>query len=151
MGTGHHPRRVGPPEGEVAAVKVDFETRMNRWIDRLTIFRAVRSIVAVAFLLAMAASILERIVEPKVFTSIWLAAWWACVTISTVGYGDVVPTSTGGRIVAICLMFAGISLIPLTASLVVSVLVGKRSRSTEQHFMERLDRIEAQLARIEQK
>lgn len=130
---------------------VDFETRLNRWIDRLTIFRAIRSIVLMAFTLAIAASILERLVEPKVFTSLGLAAWWACVTISTVGYGDVVPTSAAGRIVAICLMFAGISLIPLTASLVVSVLVSKRTRLSEQHFVERLDRIEAQLERIEQK
>jgi len=132
-------------------MQLDFETRLNRWIDRLTIFRAIRSIVTMAFLLAIVASILERIVEPKVFTSLGLAAWWACVTISTVGYGDVVPTSAGGRIVAVCLMFAGISLIPLTASLVVSVLVSKRTRASEQHFIERLDRIEAQLTRIEQK
>ena len=132
-------------------MRLDFETRLNRWIDRLTIFRAVRSVVVVAATLAAAASILERIVEPQVFTSIWLAAWWACVTIATVGYGDVVPVSTGGRLVAVCLMFAGISLIPLTASLVVSVLVGKRSQAAEKHFIERLDRIEAQLNRIEQK
>ncbi len=132
-------------------MQLDFETRLNRWIDRLTIFRAVRSIILVALSLAIVASILERIVEPKVFTSLGLAAWWACVTISTVGYGDVVPVSTGGRIVAICLMFAGISLIPLTASLVVSVLVSKRSRLSEERFAQRLERIEAQLDRIEQK
>jgi voltage-gated potassium channel len=132
-------------------MQLDFETRLNRWIDRLTIFRAVRSIILVALSLAIVASILERIVEPKVFTSLGLAAWWACVTISTVGYGDVVPVSTGGRIVAICLMFAGISLIPLTASLVVSVLVSKRSRLSEERLLERLERIEGQLDRIEQK
>ncbi len=73
------------------------------------------------------------------------------MTISTVGYGDVVPTSAGGRIVAVCLMFAGISLIPLTASLVVSVLVGKRTAATEQRLEEMLDRIEAHLARLDPK
>ncbi|HEV8460613.1 MAG TPA: potassium channel family protein [Gaiellaceae bacterium] len=128
---------------------LDIEGRLNRWIERLTLFRAVRSIILVAATLAAAASLLERLVEPKVFTSIWLAAWWACVTISTVGYGDVVPTSTGGRIVAVALMFAGISLIPLTASLVVSVLVGKRTAATEKRLQDMLERIEQHLARIE--
>jgi voltage-gated potassium channel len=128
---------------------LDVEGRLNRWIDRLTIGRAVRSIIVVAATLGAAASILERIVEPKVFTSIWLAAWWACVTISTVGYGDVVPTSAGGRIVAACLMFAGISLIPLTASLVVSVLVGKRTAASEQRLQQTLDRIERHLERLD--
>jgi voltage-gated potassium channel len=128
---------------------LDIEGRVSRWIERLTLFRAVRSIVVVAASLAAVASLLERLVEPKVFTSIGLAFWWAAVTISTVGYGDVVPVSTGGRIVAGCLMFAGISLIPLTASLVVSVLVGKRTAATEKRLEDMLERIEQHLARIE--
>jgi voltage-gated potassium channel len=128
---------------------LDIDGRINRWIDRLTIPRAVRSIVVVAAALAAVASLLERLVEPQVFTSIWLAFWWAAVTISTVGYGDVVPVSTSGRIVAACLMFAGISLIPLTASLVVSVLVGKRTAATEHRLQQTLDRIEKHLERLD--
>jgi voltage-gated potassium channel len=151
MGTRHHPRRVGASGGELAAMYLDVEGRLNRWIERLTIFRAVRSIIVVAATLAATASILERIVEPKVFTSIWLAAWWAAVTISTVGYGDVVPVSTGGRIVAACLMFAGISLIPLTASLVVSVLIGKRTAATEKRLQDTLERLERHLSQFDPK
>ncbi|WP_236588159.1 ion transporter [Tumebacillus amylolyticus] len=39
------------------------------------------------------------------------AIWWAIVTMTTVGYGDVSPTTEGGRIIAVFLMFTGIGLI----------------------------------------
>jgi voltage-gated potassium channel Kch len=150
MGSGHHPRRVGPPKGESGGMKLDVETRLNRWIDRLTLLRAVRTIFLIAFLLAIAAGALERIVEPKVFKTLGLSFWFSAVTISTVGYGDIVPQSVGGRLIAVVLMFIGISLIPVTSSLVVSVLVGKRTRAAQAELETALARIEKQLARLEQ-
>jgi voltage-gated potassium channel len=39
------------------------------------------------------------------------ALWWAIVTMTTVGYGDVSPATDGGRIIAVFLMFTGIGLI----------------------------------------
>jgi voltage-gated potassium channel len=128
--------------------KPDLATRLDRWIARLTLFRAVRTIFTIAIVLTLIAGLLERIIEPKVFTSFGLACWWAAVTISTVGYGDVVPESVGARLVAVCLMFVGISLIPVTVSLVVSVLVSKRTRATQLQFEEALNRIEQQLERL---
>jgi voltage-gated potassium channel len=130
-------------------MKTGLSERGNRWIDRLTLLRAVRTIFTIAISLALLAGLLERLVEPKVFTSLGLSFWWAAVTISTVGYGDVVPVSVGGRLIAVCLMFAGISLIPVTVSLVVSVLVAKRTKATQSQVDEALLRIEAQLARLE--
>ena len=41
--------------------------------------------------------------------------WWAVVTMTSVGYGDIYPVTTGGRIVAIFLMFFGVLLIGLIA------------------------------------
>ena len=150
MGSGHHPRRVGPSQGESGGMKLDLETRLNRWIDRLTLVRAVRTIFLIAFILAIIAGALERIVEPKVFTSLGLSFWFSAVTISTVGYGDIVPQSVGGRVIAVVLMFIGISLIPVTSSLVVSVLVGKRTRAAQAELETALERIETQLTRLEQ-
>ena len=54
--------------------------------------------------------------------------WWAIVTVTTVGYGDVVPTSSGGPLVAAVLMLAGVSAIPIATSLVVSVFISRLQR-----------------------
>jgi len=44
--------------------------------------------------------------NPKV-NEIWDALWWAFVTITTVGYGDIVPVTAAGRVVAVSLMMTG--------------------------------------------
>jgi voltage-gated potassium channel len=51
------------------------------------------------------------------------ALWWAVVTITTVGYGDQFPITTGGRIMAILVMFAGVGIIGALASMLASILV----------------------------
>jgi len=135
---------------------VSLQDRFQKWAERLTLFRAIRVIVATAVFLVLIAGALERLIEPKVFTSIGLAYWWAIVTVTTVGYGDVVPQSAGGRVVASLLMLTGLAMIPTLTSVVVSVLISKGARaqsdqaeSERQEDVARLVRIEERLARIE--
>ncbi len=49
--------------------------------------------------------------------------WWAMVTITTVGYGDISPVTTGGRVVSMALMMLGIGLLGLTTAHVAKHLV----------------------------
>ncbi|HKF13932.1 MAG TPA: potassium channel family protein [Gaiellaceae bacterium] len=132
--------------------------RIERWYERLSLTRAVTSIIAVAIILVLVAGLLERLVEPETFHSIGLAYWWAVTTVTTVGYGDVVPESTAGRVVGAALMLTGLALIPTLTSIIVSTLLYKTRRS-EQDRIEQLEsaqattlaRIEESLARIEQR
>jgi voltage-gated potassium channel Kch len=125
--------------------------RVERWYQRLTLIRAVSTIILVAVLLVLIAGLLARIVEPETFDSIGLAYWWAVTTVTTVGYGDVVPESPGGRVVAAMLMLTGLALIPTLTSVIVSTLIAKTRRSEQ----ERIEELEAEqatvLARIEER
>ena len=56
--------------------------------------------------------------EESPFTSILVSCYWAMVTFTTVGYGDLVPTSPGGRFVALVLMYSGILVLALPISVI---------------------------------
>lgn len=138
-----------------AAMRVDTTKRFELWYERLTLARAIRTIIGVAIVLVLCAGLLERIVEPETFTSLGLAYWWAVMTVTTVGYGDIVPVSPEGRIVATLLMLVGFSLIPTLSSLVVSILIGKRTRAQQEQLdrqgkehADALGRIEARLDQL---
>jgi voltage-gated potassium channel len=133
-------------------VHARLEERLQRGVERLTIFRAVRLVAVVAMTLAFVAAVLERWIDPGVGT-FGDSLWWAIVTVTTVGYGDIVPTTSGGRLVGALLMLAGVSAIPITTSLVVSVFVSRlqqqtraRDEEVRAELVARLDRIEQALA-----
>ena len=54
--------------------------------------------------------------------------WWAIVTMTTVGYGDYAPSTSEGRIFAVLVMFAGISLTAMFTAVISSIFVAKRIR-----------------------
>lgn len=132
------------------------ETRVRRWYERLTPLRAVATILSVAVVLVFVAGLLQRLVEPETFDSIGLAYWWAVTTVTTVGYGDVVPASPAGRFVGAALMLTGLALIPTLTSVIVSVLLSKhrqaeaaRIEQLESEQAAILERIEERLGRLE--
>ena len=91
-------------------------------------------------------AILIRILDPHDYPSIGLALWWAVMTVTTVGYGDIVPTTPAGRLVASGLMIVGFSSLSLLTGFVASLLVHRRSAGeAEAAFM----KIEQQLEQLE--
>jgi voltage-gated potassium channel len=96
-----------------------------------------------AFLVAVAAGIMA-VVEPQ-DGGFWTGLWWAIVTATTVGYGDITPETVPGRIVAILLMIAGIGLVATLAASLASYFVSgpEKEQSAElDEIRERLERIE---------
>ncbi|MEJ2258968.1 MAG: potassium channel family protein [Nitrosopumilaceae archaeon] len=69
--------------------------------------------------------------EDAQITNLIDAFWWASATVTTVGYGDVVPVTETGRILGIVLMFVGISIIGAFISALGARLVGSRIKKRE--------------------
>jgi voltage-gated potassium channel len=128
-------------------VSTRFEERFERWEERLTLVRAVATVLGIAVVLVVIAGLLVRFVEPDTFPTIGLAYWWAIETVTTVGYGDVVPEDPPGRIVASLLMLTGLALIPTLTSVIVSTLLAKHRREEIERFEQVLKRIEERLER----
>ena len=62
----------------------------------------------------------ENDAQPKVFTSIPATMWWAVVTLTTVGYGDMYPITILGKIFSSIVLLAGISLLALPAGIITT-------------------------------
>ena len=64
----------------------------------------------------------ENEAQPDAFPSIPAAMWWAVVTLTTVGYGDVYPVTTGGRIFTGVILLLGLGLIAVPTGLIAAAL-----------------------------
>jgi len=64
------------------------------------------------------------------------ALWWCIATVTTVGYGDVVPVTSLGRIVAIVYMFFGITLIAILLAVISNTFYKKRFEKEEKEKKE---------------
>ncbi|OUW77185.1 MAG: voltage-gated potassium channel [Flavobacteriaceae bacterium TMED212] len=64
----------------------------------------------------------ENQAQPEAFSSIFDAMWWSVATLTTVGYGDVYPITTGGKIFASVIVFIGLGLVAIPTGLIASSL-----------------------------
>ena len=81
--------------------------------------------------LAFVGAIVMRIVDPDNFPSLGLAIWWALQTVTTVGYGDVVPTNGVGRVIGSIEMVIGISFITFLTAGVTSTVIQRASAKAQ--------------------
>lgn len=94
------------------------------WRTRRFRGRAAKIIKAVGLVssLVLAAAIAFRTVEPETTTGFEQALWWAVVTLSTVGYGDVMPLTPTGHVVAMAVIFAGLGVFGYMAGVMSAIL-----------------------------
>jgi voltage-gated potassium channel len=67
---------------------------------------------------------LEADKNPNV-RGVWDCFWWAVVTITTVGYGDVYPVTDGGRVLAMFLMLGGITTLSATTATITAHMINR--------------------------
>jgi len=128
----------------VALQPIKFAIR--RLESALETSRILRYLVGSVAFMAVASAVIIRIFDHQDFPSLGLALWWAVSTVTTVGYGDVVPVQPFGRAVASVLMIVGFASLSLLTGIVASLLVSKRF---ETGPTAELNEIEKRLAEIE--
>jgi voltage-gated potassium channel len=90
---------------------------------------------------ATAAHMLERVRQPEQFGSLPGAMWWAVVTLTTTGYGDVVPLTVGGRMVGALLMIAGIAVLALMTGILATGFAQEERRREYLRVWEQVARV----------
>ena len=110
--------------------------RFDRAFERGRILRWLVQTIAT---ITVSYGVLMRIVDPHDFPTVGTGLWWAASTVTTIGYGDVVPTTAFGRLVAAGLMIFGFASLSLLAGIVASVFVHRRETAEQQPMITKLE------------
>lgn len=90
------------------------------YAERHTLFASLVVLLTVVVVAATVMYEVEGAVQPAQFGSIPLSMWWAMETITTVGYGDVIPVTAGGRVIAAATMVLGLIVLALPVAIVAT-------------------------------
>jgi voltage-gated potassium channel len=132
------------------------ERRLDRAVDRATTPRGAAIVIASAStMITVLAGLLVTLVERETYPSIGTGLWWAAQTVTTVGYGDNVPTSLAGRLVAVFVMFMGIGFLTVVTAAITSTFVAHARRvdqtasDVETAMLDQLRQLDGRLEGIE--
>jgi voltage-gated potassium channel len=109
---------------------------IERRIRKIADARSITLALAMTFIgLAVVGAIAIRFLDEDSFPTFGTAFWWALQTVTTVGYGDVVPTGTTGKVIGSIEMVLGVSFISFLTAGVTSAVVqrAQERRQQEQH------------------
>jgi voltage-gated potassium channel len=119
----------------------------------LTTQRAAGIIASVTLSITIISGVLMHFTDKKTYPNIGDGLWWAIQTVTTVGYGDLVPTSTVGRFVAALVMLAGIGFLTVVTAVITSTFIESAKRhlqgSETDALSAKLDQIGERLEVIE--
>lgn len=83
------------------------------------------------YLAAVGIYYFEHDAQPDRFQSIFHSLWWAVATLTTVGYGDVYPVTTGGKVFTFIVLAAGLGIVAVPTGLIASALTRVRESENE--------------------
>ena len=124
------------------------------WLNRAVVSgRIIPYLVAMMLAIMLAAALIVHVLSPKAFDTFGDEVWWAAQTVTTVGYGDITPTTVWGRLIATVVMISGIGFLTVVTASITAVFVEAARRrlgaESDRARDVRFDEIEETLARIE--
>src|SRR6476469_7005070 len=120
---------MSTPEGKATAPKSAHPHAM-RILSRkpLTTGRAAWIISCVTVLMTIISGVLIHLTDKQNYPELGDGLWWAIQTVTTVGYGDLVPTSTTGRFIAALVMVVGIGFLTVITATITSTFIESARR-----------------------
>jgi voltage-gated potassium channel len=100
---------------------IRFELALRSIRGELVVFAFLALIIL--YIAAVGIYIFEHEAQPEKFPSIPISLWWAIVSFTTVGYGDIYPITAGGRIFTSAVLFIGLGVIAVPTALISSALI----------------------------
>jgi voltage-gated potassium channel len=117
-------------------VPSEFQRRLDLEVERITrhpLRGAWAAAAGVTLVVTVIGGLLVRLTDPDTYPNIWVGLWWSIQTTTTVGYGDVVPGSVSGRVIAAFVMVVGIGFITVSTAGIASAFIeaARRRRAAE--------------------
>jgi len=126
------------------------------WLNRAVVSgRIIPYLVVMMLAIMFLAAAAVHFMSPKAFATWGDEFWWAAQTVTTVGYGDVVPGTGGGRFIAGIVMFFSVATVSLVTAVVTAGFVAFQQRrlsgeaERHQELRDALERIETRLQALE--
>ena len=113
----------------------------NTYLDKIIL-------VAIIFTFILTVSI--RIIEPQI-NDINTALWYIIVSITSTGYGDIVPTTVSGRIIGICAMIGGILVFASFTAVISSLYISKISKDNHDNLNDKIEDLTSEIERLNKK
>lgn len=147
-GAGGGGRATGPVAGP-----------LRRWwhgwtgqLERRPFVAAWQAVATITLTVTVLSGVLVRVTDPQAIPSIWGGMWWAVQTVTTVGYGDTVPDSAVGRLIATAVMLFGIAFLTVTTAAIGSLFNDSarrhRQRRHEDPVQEEVARLHSRLDEV---
>jgi voltage-gated potassium channel len=131
MSTPPAPRPHHPRPHRIAAAMV---TRKP-----LTVRRAARLIASVTITMTLIGGVAIHFADRRAFPDVGAGLWWSVQTVTTVGYGDLVPTTALGRVVASIVMLGGIAFLTVVTATITSAFIESTRRRLQRVELSTLD------------
>jgi voltage-gated potassium channel len=123
---------------------------IDRRVRKIAHARSLTVGLATTFLLlAFVGAVVIRIVDHKDFPTIGLAVWWSLQTVTTVGYGDIVPHTAIGRVVGGAELVIGVSFVAFLTAGVTSSVIRREGARGSQSIVEALQDTTTAIAHLE--